>query len=147
MEWNQLSSGKHHMLNQMKHFDCMSKQIDESGWENSRQLENQPSQKSVLLKKIWNAQKSVSTVPKHLVNPWFQVFISQQNLGQSRKSKVSSCLGFPNIWKPGLYSLKQFNTTLNTTQIWYSLSILLSFHQFQRTLFFILFLTDLVRQI
>ena len=36
----------------MKHFDCMSKQIDESHWENSRQLENQPSQKSVLLEKI-----------------------------------------------------------------------------------------------
>ena len=38
------------MLKQMKHFDRMSKQIDESCWENPRQLENQPSQKSVLLK-------------------------------------------------------------------------------------------------
>ena len=45
------------MLKQIKHFNCMSKQIDESRWENPRQLENQPSQKSVLLKNIWNAQK------------------------------------------------------------------------------------------
>ena len=96
------------MLKQMKHFNCTSKQIDESRWENPRQLENQPSQKPVLLKKIWNAQKSVPTIPKHLGNLRFQVFISQQNLGQSRKSK----------WDFPTYETQAFFPLNNSTWSW-----------------------------
>ena len=114
------------MLKQMKHFSCMSKQIDESCWENPRQLENQPSpKKSALLKKIWNDQKSVPTIPKHLGNLWFQIFISQQNLGKqglqislmsgvSLTSASQILESFWNIWSqvsdfpaggPGMYTL------------------------------------------